>query len=140
MKKKIFVIAAVVVAVMALGISSAFAFGGPGRDDAATRYGRYADCDGTCDNEAPEPQDGTGNQYGTRANGTVCDGDCDTSARACGNGRGDCDGTCDEDRDAPQDGTGNQYGMRAGNRDNSGTCGNANGVQGGRGGQCSRNR
>ncbi len=121
MRKKLFVIAAVVVAVMVFGIGSALAFG-PAIDDTVTQNGRYGDCDGTCDNDALKPQDGTGNQYGARANGIVCDG------------------TCDEDRDAPRDGTGNQFGMRAGNRDNNGICGNANGGQGGRGGQCGRNR
>lgn len=118
MKKKLFVIIAVVVAVMALGISSALAFGGPDRDDATTRYGRNNDCDGTC--EALEPQDGTGNQYGLSAGDAVCDG------------------TCDGDRLQLRDGTGNQNGLRAGDADNDGICDYGNTPRSG--GQCGRFR
>lgn len=87
MKKKLFVIVAVVVAVMALGISSALAFGGPGRDDTTRPFRRYIDCDGVCDNVLLRPQDGTGNQYGLRAGDSDNDGICDYG-NVAGSGRG----------------------------------------------------
>jgi hypothetical protein len=140
MKKKIFVITAVVVAVMALGIGSALAFGGPGTDQTTTPFGRYSDCDETCDNVPLRPQDGTGNQYGARANNADCDGDCDLSGAGNCYGNGDCDGTCDGVPLRPQDGTGKQYGLRAGDSDNDGICDYGNAVGSGRGGQCGRFR
>jgi len=140
MKKKLFVIVAVVVAVMVLGISSALAFGGPDRDDSTRPYRRYNDCDGICDNVPLQPQDGTGNQYGHIADGTVCDGDCDFSGAGNCYGNGDCDGTCDGVPLRPQDGSGNQYGFRAGDSDNDGICDYGNVAGSGRGGQCGRFR
>jgi hypothetical protein len=83
----------VVVAVMALGISSALAFGGSGRDDTARPYRCYndsdgnADYDGTCDGVPLRPQDGTGNQYGFRAGDSDNDRICDYG-NVAGSGRG----------------------------------------------------
>ncbi len=102
-KKKMLIISVVVIAVMAIGISSAFAVGGSSLGNRngevintrlENRQGNgecNGDCDGTCDGTGLAPQDGTGNQYGNGQNG-------------------ECDGTCDELGTAPQDGTGNKYG------------------------------
>ncbi len=144
MKKKIFVIAAVVIAVMVLGISSALAFGGPGRDDAQRPNGRSNECDGTCDGTCDgvplEPKDGTGNRYGHRAGGTVCGGDCDINGDDGSCGNGDCEGTCDGEPLRPQDGTGKRYGMRTGGFNNGGTCDSGSAPPSGNGRQGGRSR
>lgn len=103
MKKKIFVMIAVVAAVMALGIGTALAFGPPAENARAAASdsvaGGYGTCDGTCDGIAAAPQDGTGNQYGGRA----CE---DETCTVQAPGYSACDGIAA----APQDGTGNRFG------------------------------